>query len=114
MSIRNYRELVQSMIATHHTELEIGLIRVREQEAFVNAVAKLLDEVDYPYRIRMDRNFCVTFLVKWVLRDIRKQLEEVGKQLCEEHDVWDLKDRLDVCDRRRGYSCTIVFGDLHE
>ncbi|MDO4879561.1 MAG: hypothetical protein Q3966_09790 [Neisseria sp.] len=56
-----YRELVQRTLAAHHADMELGLSRARENEAFIHQVAARLDAARLSYRVGMDRRFNVSF-----------------------------------------------------
>lgn len=105
-----YRELVQRIVAAKHADLELGLSRAREQEGFVLQVSRLLDSTCWPYTVRMDNRFAVTFAMSRGKVQFEHQIRAVWQTLAACYEVYRTGDAVEVCSYRPdGYSCRVVF-----
>ena len=108
-----YRELVNRVLAVKQAGLEMGLAKVREQEAFIYRVAALLDKTSWAYVVQMDTDFNVVFRMETGLVAFEHQVQAVRQMLAAEFDVVAAigsTTQLTVC-HAAGNECTVVFGE---
>ena len=107
-----YQELVARTLAVRHACLEMGLSRAREQQAFIEHAARLLDKTSWDYSVRMDKDFRVTFNIELGTVGFDHQYQAVKQMLATVFDVDGNAGGLDVDCRRSGCGCRVIFGDI--
>lgn len=107
-----YQELVSRVLAVKHAGLEMGLTRAREQQPFIEQVARKIDGMSWGYSVRMNRDFGVTFNIELGFVDFKHQYQAVRQGLEELFDVEAAANGLNVECRRSGYTCRVIFGDV--
>ena len=104
-----YRQAVNKTMTFYHHELEAGLRRADEQEAFIYSVWRKLLTLGWKISISMDRQFNVTFYVgenPLLPDEQKKHIDTVLREIAE---IVPEDGRLFVSDIRHDYlSCAIV------
>lgn len=111
-----YQELVSRVLAVKHAGIEMGLVKAREQQPFIEQVSRKLDATSWDYTVQMDKDFGVTFNVERGIVDFKNQYQAIKQALEAQFEVGfsvaDCTPVLDVFCRRSGYGCRLVFKEL--
>lgn len=110
-----YHEMVNRVLAVKQAELEMGLVKSREQKPFIEQVSRVLDKTSWDYVAVMDKDFNVCFTLERGVVDFKNQYQAVRQALAERFEVaFGVAEEcpvLDVNCRRSGYGCRVVFGE---